>query len=79
MSQKFSLYGNLSVDQNLNFFSAIYGLRGKEQKKRIDWAITNFELKEYRNNNAAYLSLGIKQRLSLACALLHNPPHPFSR
>ena len=77
VSQRFSLYGNLSIDQNLHFFSSAYGLRGKKQKERVDWALNSFELKEYRSINAAQLPLGIKQRLALAGALLHEPPILF--
>ncbi len=77
VSQRFSLYGNLSIVQNLHFFSSAYGLRGKKQKERVDWALNSFELEEYRSINAAQLPLGIKQRLALAGALLHDPPILF--
>ena len=77
VSQKFSLYGNLSSDQNLQFFSAAYGLRGKKRQERIDWALQEFQLNDYRDVNADDLPLGIKQRLALACALLHEPPLLF--
>ncbi len=73
VSQKFSLYGNLSTLQNLQFFSAAYGLYGKEMKNRIGLVINEFELNHYKNVNADTLPLGIKQRLALACALLHEP------
>ena len=73
MAQKFSLYTNLSVAQNLRFFSSAYGLRGKQQKARLDWAITTFELDAYTNTNAGELPLGYKQRLSFAAALMHEP------
>ena len=73
VSQKFSLYGNLSVEQNLRFFSAAYGLRAKKQKEQMAWAMDSFELNEYRNINVDNLPLGIKQSLSLACALMHSP------
>ncbi len=73
MAQKFSLYGNLSVLQNLRFFSSAYGLKGKLQKDRIKWALTTFQLKEFSDTNAGQLSLGYKQRLSFAAALMHQP------
>jgi ABC-2 type transport system ATP-binding protein len=73
MAQKFSLYSDLSVTQNLNFFSSAYGLGGKQQKQRMAWAITTFELESYKNTNAGNLPLGYKQRLSFAAALMHEP------
>lgn len=73
MAQKFSLYSHLSVQQNLQFFSSAYGLRRQQQKQRIEWALTTFELEPYRNNNAGELPLGFKQRLSFATALMHEP------
>ncbi|MGA7965692.1 MAG: ATP-binding cassette domain-containing protein [Gammaproteobacteria bacterium] len=73
MSQKFSLYGNLSVQQNLRFFASAYGLAGKHQRQRIDAALTDFELEGYRDTGSETLPLGYKQRLALACALLHEP------
>ncbi|MDQ7073226.1 MAG: ATP-binding cassette domain-containing protein [Gammaproteobacteria bacterium] len=73
MAQKFSLYSHLSVQQNLQFFSSAYGLRNKQQKQRIAWALHTFELEEYTHNNAGDLPLGFKQRLSFATALMHEP------
>ncbi len=73
MAQKFSLYGDLTVRQNLNFFSAAYGLRGKRQKERIQWALDSFELAEIQDNDSEDLPLGYKQRLALAAALMHEP------
>ncbi|MBU2768599.1 ABC transporter ATP-binding protein [Acidithiobacillus ferrivorans] len=77
VAQKFALYGNLSSDQNLAFFSAAYGLRGKARQTRLDWARQEFQLADYRHVNGDDLPLGIKQRLALACALLHEPPILF--
>lgn len=77
VSQKFSLYGHLSLAQNLQFFSAAYGLRSKIKQERIHWARNEFQLKEYWHINVNTLPLGIKQRLALSCALLHNPPILF--
>ncbi|XSG83847.1 MAG: ATP-binding cassette domain-containing protein [Methylohalobius sp. ZOD2] len=73
MAQHFSLYGHLSVDENLYFFSGVYGLRGREQRQRIRWALTALELEPFRQQPAAHLALGYQQRLALACALLHSP------
>ncbi len=73
VSQKFSLYGTLSVQQNLSFFAAAYGLRNARRKERMAWAMDELELKEYSSMNAAGLPLGYKQRLALACALMHEP------
>lgn len=73
MAQKFSLYSDLSVTQNLNFFSSAYGLSGKQQQQRMAWAIKTFELESYKNTNTGNLPLGYKQRLSFAAALMHEP------
>ncbi len=73
MAQKFSLYGHLSVVENLNFFGGVYGLRGRKKTQRIDWALKVFELYPFRDQAALNLPLGYKQRLALACALLHQP------
>ncbi|WJW75338.1 ATP-binding cassette domain-containing protein [Thiohalobacter sp. IOR34] len=73
MAQKFSLYGDLSVLQNLRFFASAYGLRGRRQEQRVTWAIDTFELGDYREANARDLPLGFKQRLSFAAALMHEP------
>ena len=73
VSQKFSLYGTLSVQQNLSFFSAAYGLESRRRKERMAWALEELELKEYTTMNAGDLPLGYKQRLALACALMHEP------
>ena len=73
MAQKFSLYSDLTVRQNLVFFSSAYGLSGKRQKERIRWALESFELTELQNNESGELPLGYKQRLALAAALMHEP------
>ena len=73
MSQKFSLYMNLSTSQNLAFFAAAYGLEGVRRKDRLLWAAEAFELETYLDTNAGDLPLGFKQRLALACALIHEP------
>ena len=73
MSQKFSLYGNLSVVQNLDFFASAYGLAGDARVTRRQWALAEFELTPYAGQLSADLSLGYKQRLAMACALMHQP------
>ena len=73
MAQKFSLYGHLSAGENLNFFSGVYGLVKQERQQRIGWAVEAFELAPYLRQRAIDLPLGYKQRLAMACALLHQP------
>ncbi len=73
MSQKFSLYGNLTVRQNLDFFANVYGLAGKRRRDRLAWALRELELSDYAASESADLPLGYKQRLSLACAMMHEP------
>lgn len=73
MAQKFSLYSNLRPIDNLEFFAGIYGLRGKEKKEKIQTMIEIFGLKEHLKSIVDELSLGIKQRLALACSLMHSP------
>jgi drug efflux transport system ATP-binding protein len=73
VSQKFSLYGSLSVHQNLSFFAASYGLDNQRKRDRMAWALEELELKDYTSMNAGELPLGYKQRLALACALMHEP------
>jgi ABC-2 type transport system ATP-binding protein len=73
MAQKFSLYGGMSVIQNLSFFASAYGLFGKLQRQRIDWALESFELTEVRDSTSGDLPLGYKQRLAMAAALMHEP------
>lgn len=73
MAQKFSLYGNLSVEQNLEFFSGIYNLMGREKQEKIDLMIRIFGLTPYLEESAEKLPLGFKQRLALSCAVMHHP------
>ena len=73
MSQKFSLYGNLSVSENLRFFSSAYGLSGQRQRERMDRALEEFELAPIADSPSFELPLGYKQRLAMACALMHGP------
>ncbi len=73
MAQKFSLYGNLSVKQNLDFFAGIYNLKHSKKQAAVDEMIEVFGLKEYLSVSSEMLPLGYKQRLSLACANMHHP------
>ncbi len=73
MAQKFSLYGNLSVRQNLNFFAGVYGLKGGRRRDAITRATAVMDLGPYLDRNAGELPLGYKQRLALACAVMHEP------
>jgi ABC-2 type transport system ATP-binding protein len=77
VAQKFSLYANLSVAQNLSFFASAYGLGGARRRERLAWAMEEFALAPYLAQNAGDLPLGFKQRLALAAALLHEPPILF--
>ena len=73
VAQKFSLYTDLTVRENLEFFGGAYGLRKKRLRERIQWALNEFRLQDYFHAQTADLPLGIKQHLSMACALLHEP------
>ena len=73
MAQKFSLYGLLTVRQNLEFFSGVYGLKNSLRRERIDEMIETFELQRYLRTSPDKLPLGYKQRLALACSLMHRP------
>lgn len=73
MAQKFSLYGDLSVQENLSFFAGAYGLKAKERNQATQQMLSIFDLKHYQNKNAGTLPLGFKQRLALSCAIMHNP------
>ncbi len=77
MAQKFSLYGLLSVRQNLEFFSGVYGLENDRRRRRVDEMIETFALQRYLDTSPDTLPLGFKQRLALACALMHRPPVLF--
>jgi len=77
MSQKFSLYDDLKVRENLFFFGGIYGLSNVEVKKRMKQLDPALNLSKRENMKTADLPLGFKQRLALACAILHKPPILF--
>ena len=77
MSQKFSLYEDLTVEENIDFYSGIYRIPKEEKKARKDWVIKMSGLEEHRNSLTAILPGGWRQRLALGCALLHKPPVIF--
>jgi len=73
MAQKFSLYDVLSVRQNLDFFSGVYGLSGAARRARVAEMVEIFHLQPFLDVSPDTLSLGFKQRLALACAVMHRP------
>ena len=77
MSQKFSLYEDLTVEQNINFYGGIYGLEGSRLEERKRWAIEMAGLTGKESMLAHALSGGWRQRLALGCAILHEPPILF--
>src|SRR3990172_2931916 len=77
MSQLFSLYSDLTVEENLAFFARLYGVSGVRRKERIDWALEMAGLGDRRDRLTAELPLGYKQRLALGSAVLHEPPILF--
>jgi ABC-2 type transport system ATP-binding protein len=77
VAQKFSLYGDISVRENLDFFAGAYGLRGARAAERIEWALENFELKKREATPTGMLPGGFQRRLAMAAALLHEPQIVF--
>ena len=73
VAQKFSLYGQLSVAENLDFFASAYGLHGRRKRERIAWALAQFELAPLMGLPSGQLPGGYRQRLAMAAALLHAP------
>lgn len=73
VSQKFALYGNLNVNENLRFFAGAYGLRGQDAEERIRAVTSQFELDAMRSTPSGQLPGGYRQRLAMAAALLHEP------
>jgi ABC-type multidrug transport system ATPase subunit len=73
MAQKFSLYGDLSVRQNLDFFAGVYGLARARRRAQVEGMAATFRLGPYLRTAAGELPLGFKQRLALACAIMHDP------
>ena len=77
MSQLFSLYADLTVEENIAFFSGLYGVPRERRRERRDWVLEMAGLAEQRRRMTGELSLGWKQRLALGCAVLHQPPILF--
>jgi ABC-2 type transport system ATP-binding protein len=77
MSQRFSLYDDLTVEQNIRFYGGIYGIPPDKLKKRMAWVIEMADLKGRESSLTRTLSGGWKQRLALGCAILHEPPIVF--
>ncbi|HRH89180.1 MAG TPA: ABC transporter ATP-binding protein, partial [Rubrivivax sp.] len=73
VSQKFALYGNLSVEHNLRFFAGAYGLTGAALQRQLQRAYAEFELQEVKRTPSGQLPGGFRQRLAMAAALLHEP------
>lgn len=73
MSQKFSLYDELTAHENIQFYARLYGLRGAALKERYDQLVAMTHLEPYLNRRASLLSGGWRQRLAMACSLLHHP------
>lgn len=77
MSQKFSLYDDLKIAENIRFYGGIYGLSNKEIKDKTEQYIDELNLEEYRNSFVSELPLGIKQKLAFSVAVMHNPKIVF--
>jgi ABC-2 type transport system ATP-binding protein len=77
MSQKFSLYDDLTVEQNIDFFAGLYGVPRARRNERKDYVLEMARLAERRSALTGSLSGGWKQRLALGCAILHDPPVLF--
>ncbi len=77
MSQLFSLYADLTVQENIRFFSGLYGVPRERRAERRDWVLEMAGLTEHRDRLTGELPLGWKQRLALGCAVLHQPPTLF--
>lgn len=77
MAQKFSLYGDLSIAQNLDFFAGVYGLSGEKKRERMTLVSDIFDFARHAGQSSKDLPLGLKQRLALACAVMHEPQALF--
>jgi len=73
MSQKFSLYQDLTVEENIRFYSGVYNIKEEKKKERMDWVLSMAGLTDMRKSLTSVLSGGWKQRLALGCAILHEP------
>jgi ABC-2 type transport system ATP-binding protein len=77
MSQKFSLYDDLTIEENIDFYSGIYKLSKEKKKSRKDWIMKTTGLEELRSNLTGTISAGFKQRLAFGCAVIHEPQIVF--
>jgi ABC-2 type transport system ATP-binding protein len=77
MSQRFSLYDDLTVEENIDFYGGIYKVRKELKKDKKEWVLKMADLEDKRKRKTRELALGWKQRLALGCALLHDPPILF--
>ena len=77
MSQKFSLYDDLTVEENIRFFSGIYTVPAMKKQERMEWVLEMSGLRDQRGSVTKTLPGGLKQRLALGCAILHEPPILF--
>lgn len=77
MSQRFSLYEDLTVEENIDFYSGIYRIPGEKAKERKQWVVEMAGLEQHCHTLAGHLASGWKQRLALGCAILHEPPILF--
>jgi len=73
VAQRFALYGDLTVTENLELQCGLYGLRGARRQERVDWALSHLDLQPQASDRSDALPLGFKRRLALAAALLHEP------
>jgi ABC-2 type transport system ATP-binding protein len=73
MPQRFSLYGDLSVRENLEFFADVFHVRGRDRREQIGRLLAFARLEEFQNRRAAHLSGGMQKKLALACTLIHRP------
>ena len=73
MSQRFSLYDDLTVEQNITFYGGVYGLRNRKLDERKEWVLRMADLRGHEGTLTRHLSGGWKQRLALGCAILHQP------
>ncbi|HAR94468.1 MAG TPA: multidrug ABC transporter ATP-binding protein, partial [Deltaproteobacteria bacterium] len=77
MSQKFSLYNDLTVEENIDFFGGVYGVSRSKRDERKRWVLAMAGLERERRMLTGHLATGYKQRLALGCAILHDPPIIF--
>jgi ABC-2 type transport system ATP-binding protein len=77
MSQKFSLYDDLTIEENIDFFGGIYGVPDEKKKERMEWVLDMAGIAGMRKSITSTMASGFKQRLALGCAVIHEPPIIF--